>query len=114
MEVSLDECDFSGLPDSQHQSALNDLLRHTAHLLSSSPAANHVHFSEVLLAQNKAALLVSIGSLCADTTTLKLLMREIAECYRTSLCGDKPDSEPLQYADLAEWQNESLQADGAE
>jgi amino acid adenylation domain-containing protein/non-ribosomal peptide synthase protein (TIGR01720 family)/FkbM family methyltransferase len=113
-EVSLDECDFSGLPDSQQQSALNDLLRYTARLLSSSPAANHVHFSEVRLASNKAVLLVSIGSLCADTTTLKLLMREIAECYRTSLRGDKPDSEPLQYADLAEWQNESLQADGAE
>jgi len=113
-EVSLDECDFSGLPDSQQQSALNDLLRHNARLLSSSPAANHAHFSGVLLAPNKAALLVSIGSLCADTTTLKLLMREIAECYRASLRGDKSDLEPLQYADLAEWQNESLQADGAE
>ena len=112
-EVSLEEFDFSELPGAQQQSMLNDLLRHTARLLSSSPSANHVHFSEVLLAQNKAALLVSIGSLCADTTTLKLLMREIAECYRASLRGDKPDSEPLQYADLAEWQNESLQDDEA-
>jgi amino acid adenylation domain-containing protein/non-ribosomal peptide synthase protein (TIGR01720 family)/FkbM family methyltransferase len=113
-EVSLAECDFSGLPDSQQQSALIDLLRDNARQLSSSPAANHGHFSRVLLGPNKAALLVSIGSLRADTATLKLLMREIAECYRASLSGEKSNLEPLQYADLAEWQNESLQADGAE
>lgn len=113
-EVSLEEFDFTGLLAAQQQNMLNDLLRHSARLLSSSPAANHVHFSEVLLTQNKAALLVSIGSLCADTTTLKLFMRELAECYRASLRGDKPDSEPLQYADLAEWQNESLQDNEAE
>lgn len=113
-EVSLEEFDFSELPEAQQQSTLNDLLRHTARSLSSSLAANHVYFSEVVLAQNKTALLVSIRPLCADTTTLKLFMREIAECYRASLRGDKPDSEPLQYADLAQWQNESLQDNDAE
>ena len=41
-------------------------------------------------------------------------MHEIAECYRSALAGETPDSEPLQYADLSEWQNESLQAEGAE
>src|SRR6185369_6979804 len=37
-------------------------------------------------------------------------MQELADSYKNC----KPDSEPLQYADLSEWQNESLQADGAE
>lgn len=108
--LSFDERDFSALPESQRESALNDLLQHDATLSSS----NQVHFSKVRLASDKVVLVVSIASLCADTTTLKLLMREIADCYSATLRGDKLESEPLQYADLAEWQNESLHDSGAE
>ncbi|NET37601.1 MAG: AMP-binding protein [Cyanothece sp. SIO1E1] len=50
-------------------------------------------------------LLVCLPSLYADTVTLKLLIKELYEAY-TGNTTEQNLTEPLQYADLAEWQNE--------
>ena len=55
-------------------------------------------------------LLLSASTLCLDGEGLRLLARGIA----AELEHGSPSEEPLQYADLAEWQNAALEgADGA-
>jgi len=55
-------------------------------------------------------LLLSASALCLDGEGLRLLAREIAG----ELAGETAAEDPLQYPDLAEWQNEALEGqDGA-
>jgi hypothetical protein len=57
------------------------------------------------LAPDRAVLLLSMPALYGDAATLRSLMLEISGTY-----GTKPLAvEPMQYADLAEWQNELLE-----
>ncbi|MGI2902885.1 amino acid adenylation domain-containing protein [Tolypothrix sp. VBCCA 56010] len=68
-----------------------------------------LHLSLVTLSPSKYVLLISLPALCADAATLKILVQEISQSYAACLQGKKLDDEPLQYADLAEWQNELLE-----
>lgn len=68
--------------------------------------------SLVMLAPDKHILLVGLPALCADTTTLENLLGEISHSYAACLQGTQFD-EPLQYADLAAWQNELFAGEDA-
>jgi amino acid adenylation domain-containing protein len=59
-------------------------------------------------------LLVSLPALCADTVGLKNLARELSSCYTACLQGDELSNTPVQYADIAQWQNQLLEADDPE
>ncbi|KAM3115395.1 amino acid adenylation domain-containing protein [Phormidesmis sp. 146-33] len=63
----------------------------------------------VPLAPQQHLLILSLPSLCADATTLQLLASEISRTYAGDF--DSQLDEPMQYADLAEWQNELLEAE---
>ncbi len=60
----------------------------------------------VMLSPSQHLLLVGLPALCADRTSLKHLVQEISRAYTACLQGEELPHEPLQYADLAEWQNE--------
>ncbi|MEH2411060.1 amino acid adenylation domain-containing protein [Nostoc sp.] len=68
-----------------------------------------LHLFLVTLSSSKYVLLISLPALCADAATLKILVQEISQSYAACLQGKELDDEPLQYADLAEWQNELLE-----
>ncbi|MBE9170902.1 amino acid adenylation domain-containing protein [Pleurocapsales cyanobacterium LEGE 06147] len=73
-----------------------------------------VDISLMLLERNKHVLLICLPALCADRATLKNLVSEISHTYAAYLHNQEPSEEPLQYADLAEWQNELFEGkDGA-
>ena len=55
-------------------------------------------------------LLVEAAALCHDRTSLINLVRQISEQYGI----DRVASDPMQYADFAEWQNELLESEDAE
>ncbi|QDL10800.1 non-ribosomal peptide synthetase [Brasilonema octagenarum UFV-E1] len=87
-------------------SALFDQVhKQTFNLVEGSP----LHLSLVTLSPSKYVLLISLPALCADAATLKILVQEISQSYAACLQGKELDDEPLQYADLAEWQNELLE-----
>ncbi len=67
----------------------------------------------VALSPNQHALLANLPALCADTATLNNLVWEISRCYAACLQGEQLFDQPLQYADLAEWQNQLLEAEAA-
>jgi amino acid adenylation domain-containing protein len=62
------------------------------------------------LANDRHVLLVTLPALCGDGGTLVNLVRELARAYSVGTGGPAPADEPLQYADLAEWQSELLEA----
>lgn len=72
--------------------------------------------SQVILSPGERLLHVSLPALCADTTTIKNLVRELSQAYDDRLRGEErdQDGEPLQYADISEWQNELFESEDGE
>jgi len=60
----------------------------------------------VMLSPAQHLLLVGLSALCADRASIKHLVQEISCAYTACLQGEELPDEPLQYVDLAEWQNE--------
>ncbi|MBN3925209.1 non-ribosomal peptide synthetase [Nostoc sp. NMS4] len=73
-----------------------------------------LRLSLVTLSSEKYILLICLHALCADAESLNILVREISQCYAAFFNGKELDNEPLQYADLAEWQNELLEGEDTE
>src|SRR5215470_1593651 len=63
----------------------------------------------IKLDEKKHELVLSIPALCADTASLRNIVRELQRPYDGSAAHD--DAEIMQYADIVEWQNELLEAD---
>ncbi|GCF07282.1 non-ribosomal peptide synthase/polyketide synthase [Dictyobacter arantiisoli] len=60
-------------------------------------------------------LVVSIPALCADAASLHVFTAELAREYQACVAeNDTSAEEPLQYADVAAWQNELFEEDEAE
>ncbi|MEH2121099.1 amino acid adenylation domain-containing protein [Nostoc sp.] len=65
----------------------------------------------VTLTPQKHLLVISLPALCADTPTLNNLVCELSRCYAACLQHEKLSLQPLQYADISEWQNELSQTE---
>ncbi|NDJ21057.1 amino acid adenylation domain-containing protein [Nostoc sp. B(2019)] len=59
----------------------------------------------------KYILFIILSSLCADYKTLQNIINEISQHYTACLQNVELSEEPLQYADVATWQNELLEAE---
>ena len=73
-----------------------------------------LHLSIVTLSPDSSMLLIRLPALCADMTSIKNLVREIGRAYTAHLHREELSDETLQYADVAEWQHELLQAEDRE
>ena len=67
--------------------------------------------SLISLSTERHVLLLSLPALCADAATMRNLVREISGCYGSRLDQLEMPNGHLQYADLAEWQNDLLDSD---
>jgi amino acid adenylation domain-containing protein len=65
----------------------------------------------IQLSHSKHILLLSLPAICADTVTLDNLVGKISKYYSAFLERKDFFEEPLQYADIAAWQNELVQAE---
>jgi amino acid adenylation domain-containing protein/non-ribosomal peptide synthase protein (TIGR01720 family) len=65
----------------------------------------------IRLAGDRYRLLMQLPALCADSRTLENLVQHISQTY-AALAQNLPfpESAPLQYADLAEWQHDLLES----
>jgi amino acid adenylation domain-containing protein len=73
-----------------------------------------VRLALLTLSPSEHALVITLPSLCADKESLVNLAREVSAAYAAGLNGGSVSDEPLQYADLCEWQNELLEGEDAE
>jgi amino acid adenylation domain-containing protein len=99
--------DLTGLNDSAQRDEVRNLIssRESGIDLEQGPT---LHVVLVTLARQKHALVLSLPSLCADLRSMQNLANEIGRLYADGL--DESD-EVMQYADLAEWQQELLASD---
>lgn len=100
---------------------LNPLKEQTINidLLVQEAIKRHFHWNDSLLLdislatlpQEKAVLFIGLPALLADRVTLHNLVYEISRSYEACLQNEKLSDEPLQYADIAEWQNELFEGE---
>ncbi|HEY9849781.1 MAG TPA: amino acid adenylation domain-containing protein [Leptolyngbyaceae cyanobacterium] len=67
--------------------------------------------SLVKVDNKKDFLLMAMPAICADAVSLHNLVREIGISYTNCLQGKEFSDPPLQYADIAAWQNELFEED---
>jgi amino acid adenylation domain-containing protein/non-ribosomal peptide synthase protein (TIGR01720 family) len=70
--------------------------------------------SLTILSPDKHILMICLSAMNADSTTLKNIVHEISRYYRADLHNQELRDEPLQYVDIAEWQNELFEGEEAE
>ncbi|MCA1994249.1 MAG: amino acid adenylation domain-containing protein, partial [Coleofasciculus sp. S288] len=70
-----------------------------------------LEISLVTLPQEQAVLFIGLPAMLADRVTLHNLVCEISRSYVACLQNEKLSDEPLQYADIAEWQNELFEGE---
>ena len=75
-----------------------------------------LHCHLVCLAPQRHVLVMNLAAMCADATTLSLLMQELSRRYAalqsaqvTYGMQDEDSDEPLQYVDVSAWQHDLLQ-----
>ena len=112
--MSYREIDFSDCDPQEHEARIEELLREARDISFDFQEGPLAHFSLVILSASKAALCFCLPALCADSRTLKNLYHEIVQSYEATLAGEDVIDEPLQYIQFSEWQNELLEAEGAE
>jgi NRPS condensation-like uncharacterized protein len=62
-------------------------------------------------AQDDYVMIVRLPAVCADSASLRNLVGELSRSYAAAAGGESVDGEVAQYADLAEWQNELIEAE---
>ncbi|MEH2215454.1 amino acid adenylation domain-containing protein [Nostoc sp.] len=106
--------DFSSCSHQQQEELLSSLFEQFNQEVFDLQHGSLLRLSLVTLSLEKYILLICLPALCADAASLNILVREISQSYAACVQGKELDNEPLQYADLAEWQNELLEGEDTE
>src|SRR5262249_48077555 len=62
-------------------------------------------------AEDDYVLIARLPAICADAVSLRNLVGELSRSYATVTSGEELDTDVVQYADLAEWLNELIEAE---
>ena len=108
----IDEHDLTGLREDEQKSALAALGEDAGRALAAFRQGASLRAALVSVASDAHVMRIDLPALCGDQTTLKLLVSELNETYTASSSGAGTLTEVLQYADVAEWQNEIIEAEG--
>ncbi|YAF98108.1 MAG: amino acid adenylation domain-containing protein [Nodularia sp. CChRGM 3473] len=73
--------------------------------------ANSLNICLITLLSNKHILLIAVPAICADVLSMHNLVGEISETYTACLNQQELSEQPLQYADIAAWQNELFESE---
>ncbi len=113
-EVPIQDVDLQGLAAPAQEEQVAALFQAALRMPCDMERGPLLHATLVALAPDRHLLQLSLPALCADTTALANLAREIGRAYAAGGSGPAPADEPLQYADLAEWQNELFETEDIE
>ncbi|MBW4428168.1 MAG: amino acid adenylation domain-containing protein [Nostoc desertorum CM1-VF14] len=109
-----EDYDLSGWEPQQQEAKINAIFQDMLQLPFDYEKGQNLRVSLITLSPQKYILILSLPALCADFVTLKNLVREISSSYAACLQSQELSEEILQYADIAEWQNELLESEETE
>jgi len=127
----IDAHDLIGYSPTNQEIRIDELCREANRLPFDFASGRLSHISLITLSSTRHALLINQSALCADSASLRILVREIAlaysACSRAVFChhfsnDDGPEQQSgsatatdgtVQYADLAAWQNTIVESDDA-
>lgn len=98
----------------QQQAKIEELFQQERNLTFNWERDSLLRLSLLILSPGQHILLITLPSVCADSWTLKNLLKEIAHTYEKCLNHEQLSDEPVQYIQFSEWQNELLKAEDAE
>ncbi len=91
----------------KHTTALNELLRAERAKTWTYDGGPVLRALLVTLAPERSVLALNLPAVCADASSVAVLVGELATLYD----GGQIAADPLQYADFAEWQAQLLESD---
>ena len=106
--VTIVETDLGGMEAPEQDAELEALFERAGRRPADFGQESLLHLSLIRLSPDSHVLLVSMPALCADAVGLKQLAHAFGRAYAACLDGAELLAEPVQYADLSEWQNELL------
>jgi amino acid adenylation domain-containing protein len=107
---SIDCYDLTGWDPLEQEARIEALFQEASLLPFDFETGPLSRVSILTLAPDKTMLLVTLSALCADTASIETLVRELSRAYSACVRCEQLSDAPLQYADLAEWQNELLES----
>ena len=108
---AIEEHDLSSLDPREQTTRVEELYREAGLAPFDPTQSPLLRVSLIVESQQRHLLLVSLPSLCADLRTLENILNEIGRGYSAGLINKDIEDEPVQFADLAEWQNELLESE---
>ncbi len=109
--IPIEEYDFEEIAAQAQIVAVDNLLDQISRRPYSNEQYPQIRVVLIRLSIREILLFIDLPALCADAVSLKCLVSEISRSYESCLKGEEFFSETMQYADLAEWQNELLESD---
>ncbi|WP_414542076.1 amino acid adenylation domain-containing protein [Nostoc sp. CCY0012] len=106
--------DLSSLQPQQQNTKIDEIFQEMLQSPFNYEQGELLHICLITLSPHKYKLILGLPALCADSITLRNLVREISNSYTACLHNESLTNEIMQYADIAEWQNELLEADDTE
>jgi amino acid adenylation domain-containing protein len=103
--LDIEQHDLSELDADEQQRELETLLSD----LNGDESSGVMKVALATLAPRRSMLLLSLPAMCADESSLENLVRELGRYYAACLKGERLAHEPMQYADVSEWQNKILE-----
>ncbi|NUO78610.1 amino acid adenylation domain-containing protein [candidate division KSB1 bacterium] len=102
--------DLSQLPAAQHASAVAAFFQEGKNSAFDFENGPLIQLSYTKLSSTQHLMLVALPALCADAVSLENFVREVARAYAAPRRHEEYRDGVMQYADIAEWQNELLEA----
>ena len=110
--IAIADRDLSNFNSFQQQDKIEELFEETRRSPLNFDQDILLYFCLTKLSTTQHLLVISLPTLCADRITVGNLVREIGNTYKKCLRGEEFSEEPMQYADIAEWQNELIEERG--
>jgi len=109
-----EEHDLSALSAARQQAEIEALLPRARAARWNWENGPLVRIAHVRLSPRQRLVVLTLPALCADAVSLDNLVRELGRCYQARLRNEDCGAGAMQYADVAEWQNQLLEAEEGE
>jgi amino acid adenylation domain-containing protein len=112
---SLEFIEFQKLPSETDTAAIRRVMESVPPPSFDVGTGPAVYWKLVRLSPDHHLLLVDASALCADSRSIGLITEELGRSYDRAQPAAADETEtPIQYADIAQWQNELLDAEAAQ